>query len=292
MTAIELTGLVKSYGRRIGVADLTFSVPAGSIFGFLGPNGSGKTTTIRVLLGLLRPDHGTAKVLGHDSWRESCILKRDVGYIPGDLRLDSWYTAERALNLYGLIRGQNVLPEGRRLVERFSLDPTTKVRSMSRGMRQKLGIILALAHRPQVLILDEPTSSLDPLMQAHFHDELRQLASEGHTIFLSSHTLHEVENLCDRIAILREGRLVAQDTIAGLRSAAPRRVTVRWSHSVSGNDIAAPPCIRLVNATARQWQALVTDGTVELVRWCSTQPIADLSIEQADLTGLFEAYYR
>ncbi len=199
MGIITIENLTKRYGRRVGVADLSLEVPEGSIFGFLGPNGSGKTTTIRVLLGLLRPTAGTARIFGMNCVQEGHRIKAEVGYLPGDLRLYSWMTAESALRLISRIRGRDLSQEGRRLIDVFGLDPAVRVRNMSRGMRQKLGLILALAHRPQLLILDEPTASLDPLMQAKLYRELRALALQGHSVFLSSHTLSEVSEVLEMI---------------------------------------------------------------------------------------------
>jgi len=228
VNAIEIRQLSKSYGRRVGVEKVSFAVPGGAIFGFLGPNGAGKTTTIRVLLGLLRPSTGSAAILGRDCWSQSTEIKNRVGYLPGDLRLYPWLNARRAIDLIGRIRRCNTNAEGNRLITAFDLDPNVRVKSMSRGMRQKLGLILALAHRPAVVILDEPTASLDPLMQGKLYTELRQLASAGSCVFLSSHTLDEVEKLCERVAIIREGKIVADETIEGLRAKARRMVTLRW----------------------------------------------------------------
>src|SRR5262249_26093722 len=179
----QLDHLTRRYGRRRGVERVSLTVPEGVLFGFLGPNGAGKTTTIRVLLGFLRPSSGAARIFGRDCWRESKAIKRDVGYLPGDLRLPPWMTGASALSIFGAVRGQVLTRAGRELAERFDLDLSVKVREMSRGMRQKLGLILALAHEPRLLVLDEPTSALDPLMQQTLHELLRQLAATGHTIF-------------------------------------------------------------------------------------------------------------
>ena len=196
MAAIETDDLTRRYGARRGIERVSLTVPDGSRFGFLGPNGAGKTTTIRVLLGFLKPTAGQARVFGRDVWRESALIKSDVGYLPGDLRLYPWLSGELALRIFGGVRGRDLMRAGRELAERFALDLRVKVRNMSRGMRQKLGLILALAPRPKLLILDEPTASLDPLMQETLRAHLRELAARGHTVFFSSHTLSEVEQLC------------------------------------------------------------------------------------------------
>ncbi|MCH7873570.1 MAG: ABC transporter ATP-binding protein, partial [Planctomycetes bacterium] len=173
MDIIDIKGLTKRYGRRVGIESLDLHVPAGTLFGFLGPNGSGKSTTIRVLMGLLRPTAGSARVFDLDAWRCSHQIKAEVGYLPGDLRLYPFWTCDSALRLISKVRRRDVCEAGRELAEEFELDTDVPVGSMSRGMRQKLGLILALAHRPKLLILDEPTSGLDPIMQKRLLRRLR-----------------------------------------------------------------------------------------------------------------------
>ena len=217
MAIIHTEALSRHYGSRRGIESVSLDVPEGTLFGFLGPNGAGKTTTIRVMVGLLRPSAGSARIFGLDCWRDSRTIKDEIGYMPGDIRLMPWLDGRRALSIWGKVRGRDLMPYGRELAERFDLDLRTKVRSMSRGMRQKLGLILALAHKPRLLILDEPTVTLDPLMQAEVQRLLREMAAAGHTVFFSSHTLGEVEQLCDRVAMIRDGQLVADESLAALR---------------------------------------------------------------------------
>ncbi len=181
--AIHCEQLTRRYGRRIGIEALNLDVPRGAIFGFLGPNGAGKTTTIRLLMGMLRPHGGRAQIFGDDCWRHSAAIKRAVGYLPGDLRLYPYMTGRSALRCFGHIRGENLQGQGEALAEQFKLDLDVKVGRMSRGTRQKLGLVLAMAHRPKLLILDEPSNGLDPLMQRQLHDLLRQQAREGATVF-------------------------------------------------------------------------------------------------------------
>src|SRR6058998_117085 len=180
------------------------------------------------MLGFLRPTSGEARIFGLDCWRDSKVIKRDIGYLPGDLRLPAWMNGANALSIFGAVRGRDLARSGRELAEKFDLDLRVKVREMSRGMRQKLGLILALAHSPRLLVLDEPTSALDPLMQQVLHELLRQLAAAGHTVFFSSHSLGEVEQLCDRVAIVRDGELVADESLAALRDRAGHDLTIRW----------------------------------------------------------------
>ena len=225
---IETRQLTCYYGRRVGVRSLDLRIPAGQVFGFLGPNGAGKTTAIRLLLGFLR-DTGGATIFGHDCWRQRAVVQRDVGYLPGDLRLYPWMTGHRALRISGQIRRLDLSAAGRELRRRFRLEMNLRVRKMSRGMRQKLGLILASAHRPRLLILDEPTSGLDPLMQDVLMDLLRERTAEGTTVFFSSHTLSEVEQLCDHIAIVRDGEVVVDDALDVWRRKAGREITLVFS---------------------------------------------------------------
>lgn len=291
MSVIVTEQLTKRYGRRMGIEGLNLSVTEGTLFGFLGPNGAGKTTTIRVLVGLLRPSEGGARVFGLDCWQAADRVKIDVGYLPGDLRLYPWLTCRAALQIFGQVRGRDLTKTGGELAAEFGLEPDVNVRRMSRGMRQKLGLILALAHRPKLLILDEPTASLDPLMQDKLYEHLRNLASAGHTVFFSSHTLSEVEQLCDRVAILREGRLVADETLEALRARAKRVVTMRWRGTARLHEIAVPAFLDVYERRDRQWYASLAGPVMELVRWSAGQPIEDLSIGQPDLTRLFQQYY-
>ena len=282
--------LTRHYGARRGVERLDLAVPEGSLFGFLGPNGSGKTTAIRVLLGFLRPSEGRARVLGLDPWRDPARIKEEVGYLPGDLRLWPWLTGAVALRLFGAIRRRDIVPAGRELADRFDLDLQVRARDMSRGTRQKLGLVLAMAHRPRLLILDEPTASLDPLMQDRLLRHLRELSAAGHTVFFSSHTLAEVDELCDRVAILRDGRLVESTTLDDLRRRSPRQVAIRFR---AGADPlpAPPPFLEVVQRSPGAWSCLLRGPPVELVRWASAQPLDDLVIAPPALDALFRRIY-
>jgi ABC-2 type transport system ATP-binding protein len=290
MSILQASSLTRHYGGRRGIEAVDLSVREGSLFGFLGPNGAGKTTTIRVLLGLLSPSAGEAKIFGLDCWRQSEAIKVEVGYVPGDLRLHSWLDGRTALRLWGSIRRRDLMPEGRRLAERFSLDLSVKVRSMSRGMRQKLGLILALAHRPRLLILDEPTVTLDPLMQSVFLELLRELAAAGHTVFFSSHTLGEVETLCDRVAMIRDGRIVANESLAELQAKAGHEVTIRWREPPAA-EIEPPPFLILSERDGVHWHGRIEGPLEPFVAWLAGRPIEDLHIGRPDLETLFRHYY-
>lgn len=291
MPIIETTHLGKRYRKRYGVEDLSLEINEGDLFGFLGPNGSGKTTTIRLLLGFLKPTAGSARVLGRDCWLESPRVKAEIGYLPGDLRLYPWLTVRSAARLIGDIRNRNLNEPFDELAALFDLDPNVPVRRMSKGMKQKLGLILAMAHRPRLLVLDEPTTALDPLVQKILYGRLRALASEGHTVFFSSHTLSEVESLCDGVAILREGRLVAHERIQDLRARAERRVRILWKSPDDADNVQPPAILGIHARNGREWEAALSGDTMELVRWCAAQPIDDLSIGQPDLSQVFQDFY-
>lgn len=301
-STIQIRSLTKRYGSRRGVDDVNLSIEAGSLYGFLGPNGAGKTTTIRILLGLLRPTQGAATVLGKDCWRDSAAIKSEVGSIPGDLRLWPWLTGMKALSLFGLIRGKNIKPTGKELADELELDLDLPVRKMSRGNRQKLGIVLALAHKPRVLILDEPTTALDPLMQDRLRNLLRRAARDGACVFFSSHTLGEVEALCERVAIVKQGRIVADSTLTQLRADAGYDIDVLWNEGLAP----APPTWLPLLATKRVGTS-EPQGTRWITRFRPTrehtlahllallsdkrEAIVDVKLGQPDLETLFRRFY-
>lgn len=291
MSLIQLDHLTRRYGRRRGVERVSLSVPEGALFGFLGPNGAGKTTTIRVMLGFLRPTSGQARIFGLDCWRDSKAIKRDVGYLPGDLRLPSWMNTASALSIFGAVRGRDLTGPGGELAERFDLDLHVKVRDMSRGMRQKLGLILALAHAPRLLVLDEPTSALDPLMQQSLHEFLRQLAAAGRTVFFSSHSLGEVEQLCDRVAIVRAGEIVADESLAALRNRAGHDVTIWWKNGAPPPALKPPEFLNLTRSEAAVWQGTLDGPVQRLLDFLAGKPVEDLSVNRPDLENLFRRFY-
>ena len=215
--AIEIAGLRKSYGSATALDGLDLTVAGGEVHGFLGPNGSGKTTTIRILLGLLRADGGTARLLGGDPWRDATRLHRRLAYVPGDVSLWPNFTGGEIIDLLGRMRGGLHPTRRASLIERFELDPTVRARAYSKGNRQKVALIAALASDVELLLLDEPTSGLDPLMEAEFRGCVDDERERGRTVLLSSHILSEVEALCDRVTIIRRGRAVETGTLAQLR---------------------------------------------------------------------------
>ena len=289
MIAIETQRLKRVYGERIGIESVDLSVQEGDLFGFLGPNGAGKTTTIRVLMGLLPPSAGGARILGLDCWKQSVGVRRHVGYLPGDLRLYSWLTVRRALAIGSRLHGRDLRPIGRRLAEQFQLDERLPARKMSKGMREKLGLLMALAHQPKVLVLDEPTSGLDPLMQERLKNYLRDYAARGNTVFFSSHSLSEVEHLCRRVAMIRRGRIVSDTTIDELRSKARRRVRLVFARPVP--DLSPPGMVHIVRRTDFEWEGELTGNAARLVEWAAAQPLHDIDIGRPDLESMFQRFY-
>ena len=236
---IEVKDLVKTFGRTRALDGLDLTVHDGEVHGFLGPNGSGKSTTIRVILGLLRADSGTARLLDGDPWRDAVRLHRDLAYVPGDVTLWPSITGGEVIDLMARLRGG--IDERRRadLLERFDLDPRKKARTYSKGNRQKVGLVAALASDAELLILDEPTSGLDPLMESVFQDCIREVRAEGRTVLLSSHILAEVESLCDRVTIIRQGRTVESGTLAELRHLTRTSISVETEQLITGIDALA-----------------------------------------------------
>lgn len=291
MYVVETHGLAKDYGAIQALAGIDLRVPRGTIFGFLGPNGAGKTTAMRILVGLLRPTAGRASVFGLDMIGQSREIRRKVGYLPGDVRLYEWMTGRRFLNFFDAARGGGAAREIERLRGRFDLDIDRRIRAYSRGMKQKLALIASLMHRPELLILDEPTTALDPLVQLTLHDELRSAARDGRTVLFSSHTLGEVEVLCDHVAIIRRGEIIEDSTIEALRRRAVRRVTLRLRKGESAIlelPEGAHPHETLDGTVNLSWTGPI-DG---LTAWLSTLRLEDVTIGPPDLDDLFAAYYR
>jgi ABC-2 type transport system ATP-binding protein len=235
-TAISVSGLRKAFGRTQALDGLDLTVNTGEVHGFLGPNGAGKSTTIRVLLGLLRADGGRAELLGGDPWRDATELHRRLAYVPGDVTLWPTLSGGEVIDLLGRLRGGLDAKRRKDLLERFDLDPTKKGRTYSKGNRQKVALVAALASDVELLILDEPTSGLDPLMEEVFRDCITRERQDGRTVLLSSHVLAEVEALCDRVSIIRNGRTVESGTLAELRHLTRTSITAELATPLSGVD--------------------------------------------------------
>ena len=232
--AIEVTGLQKSFGRVHALRGVDLTVPRGQVTGFLGPNGAGKSTTIRILLGLLRADGGEAKVLGGDPWADAVRLHRSIAYVPGDVNLWPNLTGGEVLDVLIRLSGPLDVSRKQMMLDRFDLDPTKRTRTYSKGNRQKVAIVAAFASDVELFILDEPTVGLDPLMESVFQDYVREASRAGRTVLLSSHVLAEVEALCDRVSIIREGRTVESGTLAQLRHLTRTPIAVETKRPITG----------------------------------------------------------
>ena len=235
--AIATAGLVKTFGATRALDGLDLTVATGEVHGFLGPNGSGKTTTIRVLLGLLRADRGRVELLGGDPWRDAVALHRRLAYVPGDVTLWPKLSGGEVIDLLGRLRGDLDPRRRDELLERFELDPTKKARTYSKGNRQKVGLVAALASNAELLLLDEPTSGLDPLMEAVFQDCIREVKAEGRTVLLSSHILAEVEALSDRVSIIRAGRTEQSGTLQELRGITRTMIVAELAVRPTGSPV-------------------------------------------------------
>ena len=288
---IETQGLTKDYGNGRGIFDLDLEVERGEVFGFLGPNGAGKTTTIRQLMGLVRPSRGSARILGLDCQRDSVEVKRYIGYLPGELpQYGGWRGSEVVGYLAGL-RGRIDPAEVRRLAERFELDLGRTYREYSRGNKQKLALLVAFMHRPELFILDEPTSGLDPLNQQQFHDLVRESTARGATVFLSSHVLSEVEQLCDRAGIVREGRLVAVAPLAELRAAKEREVAITFASAPPVERIRALEGVTVLEAAGRRLRCRVRGSLAPLIATLREAEVLDLVTHEPTLEDAFLSFY-
>ena len=292
-SAIQVHDLRKTFGRTVALDGLDLEVSAGEIHGFLGPNGAGKSTTIRILLGLLRSDGGTATLLGGDPWREVETLHRRLAYVPGDVALWPNLTGGEVIDLLGKLRGG--LDEKRRadMLERFDLDPTKKGRSYSKGNRQKVALVAALSSDVELLILDEPTSGLDPLMEAVFKEAARERRRQGTTILLSSHILSEVESLCDRVSIIREGRNVESGTLEQLRHLSRTTVEATLERPISADHLHAVPGLADVSVADHHVVCAVeTQHLGQLLALLGQHGIKTLTSAPPTLEELFMDQYR
>jgi ABC-2 type transport system ATP-binding protein len=292
--AIEISGLVKTFGPTRALDGLDLSVNTGEVHGFLGPNGAGKTTTIRILLGLLRADAGTATLLGGDPWRDAVTLHQRLAYVPGDVSLWPTLSGGEIIDLLGRLRGGLDRHRRTELLERFQLDPRKKARTYSKGNRQKVGLVAALASDVELLVLDEPTSGLDPLMETVFQDVINEERERGRTVFLSSHILAEAEKLCDRVSIIRDGRVVETGSLVEMRHLTRTSVQADLERAPSGLE--SLPGVHDVQVTG-------TDGTTrvhfqvdtgelgKVLRHLSDFGIRDLVSQPPTLEELFLRHY-
>lgn len=289
--AIELNGLTKTYGSSRGLVELSLSVDRGEVFGYLGPNGAGKSTTIRLLLDLIRPTSGTARVLGLDPRAEAVAVHARIGYLAGDFVAPGRQKVGAALRFFAALRGGVGADRIDILCERLELDQSKQISALSKGNRQKVGLVQAFMHEPELLILDEPTSGLDPLAQQTFLDMVAEAAAGGQTVFMSSHIMSEVEAVADRVAIIREGCLVALDTVAGLRSDAVRDVEVNFTRPVQAAEFTGLAGVANVRVDGSTLHCQVTGSPDTLLRALAGHHVAGLLVTEPALEDVFHSYY-
>jgi ABC-2 type transport system ATP-binding protein len=289
--AIEFSGVVKDYGRTRALAGIDLTVESGQIFGFLGPNGAGKTTAIRVLLDLIRPNAGSARVLGMDCRQQTIDVRKRVGYLPGDLRMYEGMRGDDFLDFIDSFRPERRDPVLRRsLINRLGLDPEKRIRALSKGNRQKLGLIQALMHRPDLLILDEPTGGLDPLVQEEVARILEEVVADGRTVFFSSHVLPEVERLSHTVAIIRAGRIVAVEDVARLKARSVHVVQVTFADPPP-IGLFALPGVQELHRDGNTVRVQASDSIDAVVKAVARYEIVDLRTEQPNLEDVFLAFY-
>ncbi|RLE14703.1 MAG: ABC transporter ATP-binding protein [Actinobacteria bacterium] len=291
--AIRTEGLTKHYGDIHALVDLDLEIRPGEIFGFLGPNGAGKTTMIRTILDEIRPTSGSASILGMDSHEQSVEIRRFIGYVPGDLAMYPNLTGRDTITYFANLRGGVDWSWVDELADRLDADLTRKVGDLSSGNRQKVGLIQAFMNKPEVLIMDEPSSGLDPLVQREFQTMMREAAAEGRTVFLSSHTLSEVQRVAGRVGIIRHGRLIAVESVSDLRSKAIRKVDLYFDEPVEHAIFESVPGVRDV-AVENHHVTLSFDGRMETLLKILTDRyhLLDITTQEADLEEIFLTYYR
>lgn len=290
MNVININNLTRDYGKGRGVFDLSFSVEKGEVFGFLGPNGAGKTTTIRHLMGFIKPKKGRCIISGKDCWLERAEIQRTLGYIPGEIAFFDDMTGEGFLKFLMKYRGTKENGRVKELLDRFELDPRGKIKKMSKGMKQKVGIIAAFMHDPDVIILDEPTSGLDPLMQNRFIEMIIEEKERGKTILMSSHMFEEVERTCHRVAIIKDGRLAAIDSVDSLKSARVRKyiITLESAGAAAGF---ANESLNVSGIAQNHVTVTVQDDIRELIALMNRYPVTNISAPGQSLEEIFMQYY-
>jgi len=288
---IRTEELTKFYGSHRGIVDVDLEVQEGEIFGFLGPNGAGKTTTLRTLLDLIRPTRGRAWVFDIETTVDPVAVHRRIGYIPGEFALYDGLTGGQTVEYFANLRGGVDRAYQASLIERFDLDPTRRYKEYSKGNKQKVGLVIALQHQPELLMLDEPTSGLDPLIQQSFFELVREARTEGRTVFLSSHILSEVERTCDRAAIIREGRLARVDRVEALRDLAHHQVELRFSGPIPAAEFKSLPGVSHVTADQHVLRMRVSGPITPVVRAAARFELLDFVSREPTLEETFLAEY-
>ncbi|MFR9774859.1 ABC transporter ATP-binding protein [Micromonospora sp. MS34] len=289
--AVRTEGLVKTYGRSRALTGLDLRVERGEVYGFLGPNGAGKSTTIRLLLDLIRPTSGRIEVLGRDPRRDGVALRRRIGYLAGDFVVDGRQTARELLTYLGNLRGGVPAARIDELADRLDLDLGRRIRGLSKGNRQKVGVVQAFMHDPELLILDEPTTGLDPFLQQEFVAMVREVRTAGRTVLMSSHVMSEVQQTADRVGVIRDGRLVAVERVEELRERAVRRVEIHFADPVDPAEFAAVPGVSEVTVTGSTLRCRLDGRADALVKAAAGHTVIGLLSAEPDLEELFFDYY-
>ena len=287
---ISTTDLTKFYGTHRGILGVSLDINEGEVFGLLGPNGAGKTTCIRIFLDFIRPSSGSATVLGMDSRSDSVEIRRNVGYLPGDFITYEKLTAEELLQYFANLRGGH-LRKAKALAERFDLDLSRKIGELSRGNRQKVGLIQAFMSDPKLLILDEPTTGLDPLLQQEFHTLVLEEAEVGKTLFVSSHVLPEVEVICDRVGIIREGSIVAVEEVATLRKQTVTKIEIEFGQAISKAEFEGVDGVSEVTIKDHHLSCNVTGSVDSLIKLAARYTVVNIQSGHPALEEVFLTYY-
>jgi len=290
--ALELSHVTKRYGTSRGIENISLTIPRGEVFGFLGPNGAGKSTTINTILDLLRPNSGTISVLGLDAQTDSVQVHRHIGYLAGDMETDSGLTGKQYLQYAAHLRGGVPTEAIERLVKQLRCETNKKIKYLSRGNRQKIGLVSALMHDPDVLILDEPTSGLDPLVQNEFNVIIRDHAARGKTTFMSSHVLSEVQAACHRIGFIRDGKLIRVSTLDELLENVAHRVTALYTSGAPDSRLRTLKGVSDFHVHGKRRNFTFNGDYTELLHILATKPISDLQILEPALDELFMEYYQ
>jgi ABC-2 type transport system ATP-binding protein len=287
---IVIENLVKSYGQVPAVRGISMRIERGEIFGFLGPNGAGKTTTIRCMLDVIRPTEGAIRILGMDAQRDAQTLHQHLGYLPGDVRLPGRMTGKQVIDYFASLQGREPVLLTQ-LVERFDVELKRPIKGYSKGMRQKIGVVLAFMCDPDVLILDEPTSGLDPLLQRVFNDFLLEEQARGKTIFMSSHIMSDVEKVCQRVAVIRSGEIVTLEAVEALREKAGQQVSVEFTEAVPPDELERIPGVSDLRITNGTYHFNISGSMDRLIKALGQHDVVRMTSQEAPLEDVFLKFY-
>lgn len=290
MSVIEIKNLTRDYGGGRGIFDISLSIEKGEAVGFLGPNGAGKTTTIRHLMGFIKCQQGSCTMLGKSCFASADLIQKNLGYIPGEIAFMDDMTGESFIRFIADYRGIENLGRAKEIMERFQLDPRGRIKRMSKGMKQKIGIVCAFIHDPDILILDEPTSGLDPLMQSRFIELILEEKKRGKTIFMSSHMFEEVERTCDRIAIIKDGRLVAEDRVDAIKQSKKKTYVVTLKDKTSVERLTKEK-LNISEVNGNRVTISIKGEVDNLIKLLSTYAVEDLEVKSHSIEEAFMHYY-